>query len=107
MNPPASYDLVVLGAGVIGCEVASIFAAFGVDVQLVDSQPHVLSSEDEDVSTFLERVYERNHVVVRQRRRVRSVDKRGESGSSSSSWGRRETIRSWVFGPLGRKQTRW
>lgn len=46
-------SLVVLGAGVIGCEFASIFSALGSTVTLVDTQARVLSSEDEDLSAFL------------------------------------------------------
>ncbi len=67
-------SITILGAGVIGCEFASIFAAFGLDVTLIDSQPRVLNSEDEDVSVFLERVFQRTRVQVRQKRRVRSIE---------------------------------
>lgn len=37
---PAS--LTVLGGGVIGCEYASMFAALGVDVQMIESRPRLL-----------------------------------------------------------------
>jgi NAD(P) transhydrogenase len=35
-------SLTVLGGGVIGCEYASVFAALGVDVHLVDPRPRLL-----------------------------------------------------------------
>ncbi len=53
--PSLPKSLLILGAGVIGCEFASIFNEMGSRVQLVDTQARILSSEDEDVSGFLER----------------------------------------------------
>jgi dihydrolipoamide dehydrogenase len=47
--------LLILGAGIIGCEFASIFNELGSNVKLVDTQDRILSSEDEDVSQFLSR----------------------------------------------------
>lgn len=68
-------SMTILGAGVIGCEFASIFAAFGAKVTLIDSQPRILASEDPDVSEFLERVFRRWNIDVRQGRRVRSLQR--------------------------------
>ena len=71
-------SITILGAGVIGCEFASIFSAFGLDVTLIDSQPHILNSEDSDISVFLERVFQTTNVDVRQQRRVSSITAVGE-----------------------------
>jgi len=44
-------SLVVLGAGVIGCEFATIFSAFGkTKVYLIDKADRILPFEDEDVA---------------------------------------------------------
>ena len=48
-------SLLILGAGIIGCEFASIFNELGSKVKLVDTQDRILSSEDKDVSEFLAR----------------------------------------------------
>lgn len=45
--------LAVVGAGVIGCEYASILAALGVRVTLVDARHQLLSFIDEEVSAEL------------------------------------------------------
>jgi dihydrolipoamide dehydrogenase len=45
---PAS--LIVVGAGMTGLQVASIFHAFGSRVQLLQSGPRILPDEDEEVS---------------------------------------------------------
>ncbi|MBN1948597.1 MAG: FAD-dependent oxidoreductase, partial [Candidatus Cloacimonetes bacterium] len=45
--------LVVVGGGVIGCEFASIFGQFGVQVEIVEFLPRLLSTEDEEISKRL------------------------------------------------------
>ncbi len=45
--------LVVLGAGVIGCEYACMFAALGVDVVLVDGRSEILPFLDREMSERL------------------------------------------------------
>lgn len=42
-------SLIVLGAGVIGCEYACMFAALGISVDLVDARPDILSFIDEEI----------------------------------------------------------
>jgi NAD(P) transhydrogenase len=42
-------SMVVLGAGIIGCEYASIFQAAGVHVTLVDKRPEILSTVDREI----------------------------------------------------------
>jgi NAD(P) transhydrogenase len=46
-------SLVVVGAGVIGCEYASIFAALGVDVHLMDGRTTLLPHLDREVVRIL------------------------------------------------------
>jgi NAD(P) transhydrogenase len=46
-------SMAVVGAGVIGCEYASIFAALGVDVHLVDGRTALLPFIDRDVAGVL------------------------------------------------------
>jgi dihydrolipoamide dehydrogenase len=44
-------SLVILGAGVVGCEFATIFANFGqTKVNVIDRQDRILPFEDEDIS---------------------------------------------------------
>ena len=57
-------SIAILGAGVIGCEFASIFAALGSEVTLVDSQDRVLSMEDPDISAFLARTFVERKIAV-------------------------------------------
>ena len=45
--------LAVVGAGVIGCEYACIFAVLGIDVQMVDGRPRLLGFLDAEISDRL------------------------------------------------------
>jgi len=45
--------LTVVGGGVIGCEFASIFAQLGVEVQIVEFLPQLISTEDVEISKRL------------------------------------------------------
>jgi dihydrolipoamide dehydrogenase len=57
--------LVVLGAGAVGTEFASIFARFGVQTTLVEMLPRILPIEDEDCSRELERALKKDKIDVR------------------------------------------
>jgi dihydrolipoamide dehydrogenase len=57
---PASA--IVLGGGVIGCEFASAWTSFGVDVTIVEALPHLVPLEDESSSKLLERAFRRRKI---------------------------------------------
>jgi dihydrolipoamide dehydrogenase len=67
-------SLLIVGAGVSGCEFASIFNAFGVSVTLLDSAPGLLGNEDEDLSTLITEFYRRAGIDVRFSVRTQSID---------------------------------
>jgi dihydrolipoamide dehydrogenase len=48
-------SLLIIGAGVIGCEFAFIFREFGSEVIMVEMMPRAISTEDEELSVILER----------------------------------------------------
>jgi len=58
-------SLVILGAGVIGCEYATIFSLFGkTKVHLIDKSDRILPFEDPDISEIVAHNLERNGVIV-------------------------------------------
>lgn len=48
-------SVLIIGAGVIGAEFAFIYRAFGAEVTLVEMLPRALATEDEELSTIIER----------------------------------------------------
>lgn len=71
--------MVILGAGVEGCECASLFSGLGTQVTLVELMPRVLPLEDEEVSTLMERELKKRGVEVKTRTTIKSVDRTGNA----------------------------
>lgn len=79
VNPdsiPAS--LLIVGAGVIGCEFAFIYRSFGSDVTMVEMMQRAVSTEDEEISQLLERELKKNKIKLITDTSVQKV----ETGSS-------------------------
>lgn len=58
-------SMVIVGAGVIGCEYATIFSGFGkTKVHLIDKGERILPFEDDDVVRIIERNMENNGVLI-------------------------------------------
>lgn len=58
-------SMVILGAGVIGCEFATIFSNFGqTKVHLIDKGDRILPFEDEDVVSIIEQNLEAKNVLI-------------------------------------------
>lgn len=70
----APKRMVILGAGVEGCECATYFSGLGTAVTLVELQPKVLPLEDEDVSVLMERELKKRSVEVKTGTTITKVD---------------------------------
>ena len=57
-------DLLIVGAGVIGCEFATFFNSVGVNVHLAEFTPSILPLEDEDVSKTILREFKKQKIKV-------------------------------------------
>ena len=54
--------VIIIGAGIIGCEYAFIFRAFGAEVTLIEKIDHVLLGQDRDVVAAIEKELKRRGV---------------------------------------------
>ena len=70
--------LTVVGAGVIGLEYASIFAALGVRVTLVDKRPRLLDFVDSEIIESLVYQLRRNRLTLRLGEEVSGIEPLGE-----------------------------
>ena len=74
---PAS--MVVVGAGVIGCEYATVFGNFGqTKIHLIDRAPRILPFEDEDVAAVITRNYERMGLRIHGESKLESLRNCGD-----------------------------
>lgn len=70
--------IIIYGAGVIGCEYASIFRGMGVKVDLVNVRDRLLSFLDAEVSDSLSYHFWNNGVVIRHGESYSSVEGRDD-----------------------------
>lgn len=74
-------SLLIVGAGVIGCEFAFIYREFGSDITMVEMMPNAVSTEDVEISQILERELKKNKIKLLTGTSVEKVDVR-ENGVS-------------------------
>ena len=66
-------SLLVIGAGAVGVEFASIYHTFGSKVVLIDYQPRLIPIEDADLGEALERSFTRQGIEVHTGANLKSV----------------------------------
>ena len=67
-------SLIVIGAGAVGVEFASIFRSFGSEITIVEYLPRVVPAEDEDVSKELARVFRKRGIDIHTGAKVEKVE---------------------------------
>jgi len=68
-------SLVIVGAGAVGVEFASIFRSFDSEVTLLEMLPRLVPVEDEDISKELARVYRKRGITFHCGAKVEKVEK--------------------------------
>jgi len=71
--PPKS--LIVIGAGAVGVEFASIFRSFGSEVTILEFLPRMVPVEDEEISKELARVFRKRGIETNVGAKVEKVEK--------------------------------
>ena len=67
-------SIVIIGAGVIGCEYATIFSNFGkTKVYLIDRQDRILPYEDKDISNLIAKNFEQKNVTIHHNSQLESL----------------------------------
>lgn len=67
-------SLVILGAGVIGCEFATIFSNMGrTQVRLICREERILCNEDPDISAVVEASLLRNGVIIHKQSQLQQM----------------------------------
>ncbi|HYV66696.1 MAG TPA: dihydrolipoyl dehydrogenase [Myxococcales bacterium] len=77
-NTAVPERLIVLGAGAVGVEFASVYERFGSQVTIVELLPHLLPLEDEDISTEFEKSMRRRKVKFLTSAKVETVEVKGD-----------------------------
>lgn len=70
-------SIAIIGGGVIGCEFASLYSAFGVDVTVLEMMPRIIPMEAEAVSTVLTNAFEKRGIKIITNAVVEGIDTKG------------------------------
>jgi dihydrolipoamide dehydrogenase len=71
-------SLVVIGAGAVGVEFASIFRSFGTEVTILEFLPRMVPVEDEGISKELARVFRKRGIETSTGAKVEKVEKKAD-----------------------------
>jgi dihydrolipoamide dehydrogenase len=91
-------SMLVIGAGAVGCEFASIFSRFGTKTTIVEVMPQLLPIEDEEISKEFTRIFKKKGIEVLTDAKVLSCDV-SDSGVKSvieTGKGKQQTIESEI-----------
>ena len=73
--PQVPKSLIVIGAGAVGVEFASIFRSYGSEVTIVEFLPRIMPPEDEDISKELTRLFKKRSLDVNTSCKVEKIEK--------------------------------
>jgi dihydrolipoamide dehydrogenase len=68
-------SLIVMGAGAVGVEFASVYSRFGAETTIVELMPHLLPLEDEEVSVELEKSFRKRGIKQQLGTRLEKMEK--------------------------------
>jgi len=73
--PSIPKSMVIIGAGAVGVEFASIFARFGTKVTVLEMLPRAVPLEDEEISAELEKALKHEGIAIQTQAKVSTVTK--------------------------------
>ena len=94
-------SLLIVGAGVIGCEFACIYSDLGSEITIVELLPRAVSTEDEAVSKLLEKELKKKKIKLITEIKVEKVEVRDDGVHTFLSNGK-ELIAEKVLVSIGR-----
>jgi dihydrolipoamide dehydrogenase len=89
-------SLIIIGGGAIGAEFAHIFSSFGTKVTVVEMKPHIIPTEEEEISLFVEKQFRNNGITVNSNTKIISASRSGTEKAMSvedMSTGEKKTIK--------------
>ncbi|NOY65458.1 MAG: dihydrolipoyl dehydrogenase [Nitrospirae bacterium] len=94
-------SMLIIGAGVIGCEFACIYNALGTEITIVELLPRAVSTEDEEISSILERELKKKKIKLFTNVKAEKVEIKDDGVHTTLSNGK-EIITEKVLVSIGR-----
>lgn len=98
-------QMVIIGAGVIGLEFASMFAAMGVKIIVIELLDRILPGEDSEIALELLKIMKRQGVSIKLSAKVKEIQKTDDGLAVTYSVGDKELVQpcETVLVAVGRK----
>jgi dihydrolipoamide dehydrogenase len=92
--PSIPKTLIVVGAGAVGVEFASIYNSFGTEVTILEALPRVVPVEDEEISAELDKAFRKKNIQIHTSSKVESVkkDAKGVTVAFTDKDGKEQTL---------------
>jgi dihydrolipoamide dehydrogenase len=92
--PAIPKTLIVVGAGAVGVEFASIYNSFGTEVTILEALPRVVPVEDEEISAELDKSFRKKNIQIHTSSKVDSVkkDAKGVTVAFTDKDGKKQTL---------------
>lgn len=74
----APRSLCIVGGGYIGCEFASLFAALGTKVTILEALPMILGPQGKEVSQFMTKTFKSKGIDILTDAMVKGVENKGD-----------------------------
>ncbi len=95
-------SMLIIGAGVIGCEFAFILNALGSKITIVEMMPHAIPLADEEISMLLERELKKSKIKLHCKEKIESVKEGADGKMVALLEGGKELISDQVLVSIGR-----
>ncbi|MFZ5642211.1 MAG: dihydrolipoyl dehydrogenase [Bacillota bacterium] len=67
--------MLIIGGGVIGCEFASIYAALGSKITIIEILPYILPNMDREISRLMQGLMRRRGITIKTGAKIQEVKK--------------------------------
>jgi dihydrolipoamide dehydrogenase len=78
LQPKLPKSVVIIGGGAIGVEFATVWAAYGTKVTIVEMLPRIVPLEDEEISSELAKAFQKRGIQVLTGTKVQGVETTGD-----------------------------
>ena len=92
--PEIPKSLIVVGAGAVGVEFASVYNSFGTQVTVLEALPRVVPVEDEEISGELDKSFRKKNIQIQTGCKVEGVkkDAKGVTVSFTDKDGKKQNL---------------
>lgn len=95
-------SVLIIGAGVIGCEFAFILKELGAEVTIVEMLSHAVATEDEEISEILERELKKRKIKLILNTKIEKIEKNSDGSLTAKLSDGKEIKTEKVLVSIGR-----